>query len=239
MKRNACLILGLMIVLGNVVSADEDELTRSISVTGTVETKIAPDRIVWDIDLTDTDKIMTEAKARSDEKVRAVVALREKLGVAEGDLETGRVRIRREYERDQHGNRNAFKHFVVSRSVKIRQRDLKRFDEFLDTLVASAEMEVNFRYESSRMHEVRAETRLKALRAAQKKATDMADIVGAQLGPVLTINEHAQGGRWQGGYISNNSYPTHSPPSVDLATETFVPGAITVKMTVYATFELK
>ena len=237
MRRNVTVGLALLFILGKVALAQEDEPVRSISVSGTVETKTAPDQIVWRISLTDTDKSMREAKVRNDQKVKSVVALREKLGVGEGDLETGRVNIRREYERDQHGRRGDFKHFVVSRSVTIRQRDLKRFDEFLDTLVASTEMEMSFGFESSRIHEVRAETRLKALQAAKDKAAAMAKVVGAKLGRALTINEHAQGDRLQSP-MSNTAY-VHSTPTVDLATEKFVPGAINVRVTVYATFELE
>ena len=237
MREGITLIVGLMLMLGNVASAAEDGPIRSISVSGTVETKTAPDQIVWRINLTDTDKDMRAAKAGNDEKVKSVVVLRERLGIGEGDLETGRINIRREYERDQHGRRADFKHFVVSRSVTIHQRDLKRFDEFLDTLVASAEMEVSFSFESSRVHEIRAETRLKALQAAKDKAAAMAEVVGARLGPVITINEHAQGDRWQSP-ISNAGF-VQSTPTVDLATDRFVPGAISVQVTVYASFELE
>ena len=140
------LALGLTLLANSAAAADDDK--RSISVTGTVETKVAPDEIVWRISLSATDTNLAKAKARSDEQVKSVVALRDKLRIAEGDLETGTMSVNREYERDARGMRGNFKGFVVSRSVTIRERDLKRFDEFLDTLVASTEMEVYFNYES-------------------------------------------------------------------------------------------
>lgn len=239
MTRMIGVALSLTLMLGGLCTAEGETPVRSISVSGTVTTKTAPDQIVWRIDLTETGADMRAAKARSDEKVRSVLALREKLGVDEGDLETGRVNIRREYQRDPHGNRGNFKHFIVSRSVTIRQRDLKRFDEFLDALVASAEMEVNFSSESSKIHEVRAETRLKALQAAKNKAEAMAEVVGAKLGQVLTIDEHLKSGRGTSPWMNNNAIARHSVPSVDLATDRFVPGAIEVRETVYATFELE
>ncbi len=229
---------GLMMMSVNVVMAQEANLVRSISVTGTVEAKTAPDQIVWRVSLQDTDKVMRAAKVRSDERVKAVVQLREKLGIGEGDIETGTVSIRREYERDGQGRRGAFSHFVVSRLVTIRQRDLSRFDEFLDSLVSSTEMEVSFSYQSSEIREVRAAARLDALRAARKKAAAMAETVGASLGRVLTINEHPPGEGNRTSVFSNAMHSV-STPSVDLATETFVPGAINVSVTVYATFELE
>ncbi|MBN2180846.1 MAG: SIMPL domain-containing protein [Sedimentisphaerales bacterium] len=235
MKSIIYTAVGLILLSGTVVLAAEGSPVRSISVTGTIETKTAPDHILWQITLTDTDVNMLEAKKRNDEKVKAVVALQEKLGIAEGDLETGQVSVNREYER----NTRAFKHFLVRRGVTIRQRDLKRFDEFLDSLVSSTEMEVWFSFESSSMYEVRAETRLKALKAAQEKAKAMAEVVGARIGRVLTINEHAQADQRQGSMLSNTAWVQSTPPTVDLASDKFVPGAITVKVTVYATFELE
>jgi uncharacterized protein YggE len=217
--------------------AQGEKPVRSISVSGTVETKTAPDRIVWRISLTDTNVSLLDAKKANDKSIRAVIALREKLGIEEGDLETGQMSVRREYERDQRGERGAFKHFVVTRSATMVQRDLKRFDEFLDALVSSAEMEVNFSFESSRIHEVRADTRLKALAAAKDKAEAMAKAVGAKLGRAIAINEHPQNDPGRNPF-SNSAY-VQSIPAADLATDRFVPGAINVQVTVYATFELE
>jgi uncharacterized protein len=230
-------VLGLMLLAGTVASGAEDKSARSISVSGTVETKVAPDQILWRISLTATDTNLSKAKARGDEQVKSVVALRQKLGIAEGDLETGQVNVNREYERDQRGSRGNFKYFVVNRAITIRERDLKRFDECLDTLVSSTDMEVYFNFESSRVREVRAETRLKALQAAKQKAAAMAEAAGAKLGRVLAINEHSasESGR---SMASNAAYVQSTPPA-DLTTETFVPGAISVPVTVYVTFELK
>jgi uncharacterized protein len=224
--------------LSNVAALGaEENPVRGISVSGTVETKVAPDQILWHISLSATDTNLAKAREKSDAQVKSVVALREKLGIAEGDLETGQVNVSRDYERDQRGARGNFKGFLVSRSVTIKEKDLKRFDEFLSTLLTSTEMEVYFNFESSKLRDVRADTRLKALQAAKQKAVAMADALGAKLGKVLSINEYLaseSGGR---SMLSNSSY-TQSTPPADLTTETFVPGAISVPVTVYVTFEL-
>ena len=238
MARQMTLLLAALTAIGcGTLRADEGPPPRSISVSGTAVMKAAPDQIVWHIELTDFDKDMRKAKQRNDAKIEAVLALREPLDIGPHDLDTGRLAISREYERDQRGQRGAFKHYRVSRSVTIRQTDLKRFDEYLDKLVASSEMEVSFSYESSQIHDVRAETRLKAMAEAKKKAAEMARVVGAELGKVLVINEHSPNQR----YFSpmSNAAFSHSPPPVDAASDRFVPGAISVQVSVYVTFELK
>jgi len=237
MRRGITLTFTLLCLLCASAVAQEQAPVRSISVSGTVESRTAPDQIMWQINLIDTDKDMLVAKTQNDEKIKAIVALQGKLGVGKIDFETGQLSIRREYERGAQGRRGAFKHYVVKRRVTIRQRDLNRFDEYLDAFVASAEMEVDFDYISSRIHEVRAETRLLALKAAQEKAAAMAAVVGAKLGAVITINEGASEHRHQRALLANAAV-VESTPDSDLATETFVPGAITVSITVHATFEL-
>lgn len=238
MKRIAVAVFAVLLlpVAGKAQTAEERPL-RTISVAGTVEVQTAPDQIVWWVGLTHLDKDLFAAKRRNELRLKALLVVREKLGLEEGDIETGPLSIRREYQRDERGNRGDFKYFVVSRSVTIRQRDLKRFDEFLDAICGPGDAEVEFRFESSRIHQVRADTRLKALRAAKEKAAAMAAVVGAKLGKVVTVNEYLQGESSRA-IFSNAAYFESRPP-VDVATGTFVPGSIPVQVTVYATFELE
>jgi len=237
MRSAASLVFGLIFLSGTVVLAAEESRVRSISVSGTVRVTTAPDHIVWRISLGDNDKDLLTAKKKSDEKVKAVLGLQKTLEVGGDDIETGPIIVRREYESDQFRNRGNFKYFVVHRSITIRQRDLKRFDEFLDSLVSSTDMEASFSFGSSHIPEVRAEARRKALKIAKDKAVDMAAVLGAKLGPVLTIDEHQQN-EGQRDSNSNSNY-TESRVAADVATGTFVPGGIAEQVTVYATFALE
>ncbi len=213
---------------------------RTISVSGTAVTRTKPDTVVWHITTSDFDKDLMSAKESSDKKLKAIIGLREELGIGPEDLETGQLSIQREYETDERGHRTEFKHFAVSRGVTIRQRDLNRFDEFFSRLVSSAEMEVSVSFESSRIYELRAETRLKALRIAQDKAGAMAKELGADVGKVLTIDEQGPSGRSFSSPFSNAMFVEPvSRPEVDTTSGTFAPGDIEVRVTVYASFEIE
>lgn len=240
MMRFSAILSILLMCSVSTAFAQSPQPLRMISVTGTVETKVAPDMVVWHINLSDEHETLSVAKTASDKNVKAIIALREKLGIKAGDLQTGTMSIRKEYHQDERGRRLEFKHFRVYRSITIRQRDLKRFDEYIDAFVASAEMEVSFSFQNSKIHEVRAETRLKALKVARDKANDLAQAVGAKLGKVLTIDEHGpgNGNRMHFNQLSNAANYSQ-PPGVDQAGGTFVPGAIDVKMTIYTTFKLE
>ena len=220
--------------------ADESYPIRTISVTGTAVMKTTPDLIRWRIQVTDNDMDLPRAKRSNDRKIEGILGLRGELDIAEGDLETGPVSVRRVYKRDEEGKRtDEFDYFQVRRSVIIRQRDLKRFDEFLEKLVATAEMEVNFNFESSRRHELRAETRLKAMQIAKDKAQKMAEVVDAARGKAITVDEYPPFGRPRSFGGNNLYFDPRSDPVADIASGTSAPGAIEVKVTVYVTFELQ
>ena len=240
MNMKLCMVAVMIAGMSaGAVGGEAESPPRTISVSGTAVTRTVPDTIVWHITVSDYDKDLLRAKESSDVKLKAILELRDELGIKPDDLETGHVRIQREYDRDERGRRGDFKHFAVTRSVTIRQRELKRFDEFFSGLVSSAQMEVSLSFESSRLYELRAETRLKALRLAREKAEAMAGELGAKLGRILTIDEHRPTGRLLD-LMSNAMFVDRgSRPEVDASSGTFAPGAIEVQVTVYTTFGIE
>jgi len=239
MRTSLCLAtisLAVLSVCG--AFAAEEEIPR-ISVTGTAVTRTIPDEALWHITISEFDQTPLPPKDRSDEKLRAILSLAKKLEVAPEDIQSGSLSIRREYNRDEHGRQTTFKHFAVSRRVTLKQRDLTRFDEFAAKLLTAGDMEVSFNLQSSKVHELRAETRLEAMRLAKQKADAMCREVGATTGRALRIEEHRDRNR---GFdaLSNNGFIVDSggPEAADLTQGTFAPGAIEVRITVYVDFEI-
>jgi uncharacterized protein YggE len=190
--------------------------------------------------ISEFDQTPLPAKERCDEKIKKILALARQLEVAQEDVQTGSLNIRREYNHDEHGRQTTFKHFVVGQSVTVRQRDLTRFDEFISTLLTAGDMEVSFHPESSRALELRAETRLKAVRLAREKARAMCREAGGDVGRPLRIQEYKEGRSGLDWYASNNmefAVPGEALP--DVSEGTFAPGAIEIRVTVYADFEIK
>ena len=58
MRYMIVVVVAVTLALADGASAQESRHLRSISVTGTVETKTAPDQIVWRISLVDRDPNM-------------------------------------------------------------------------------------------------------------------------------------------------------------------------------------
>jgi uncharacterized protein YggE len=112
--RVLILSICLIFLFCSTLAGKEYDPVRAISVSGTVEWKMAPDHIVWTISLTDSDKDLAKAKAMSDDKAKSVIVLQDKLSLNDGDLQTGRIFIKREYERDRQSHPIEFKHFEIN-----------------------------------------------------------------------------------------------------------------------------
>lgn len=222
-----------LLVLATTHARAEDE-SRKITVTGTAVVRSVPDVIVWKISTTDQDPELNTAKKSSDAKLRAILGLREELAIAPEDVQTGHLRIRKVYERDRQNNQQEFKYFEVTREVTIKQRDLKRFDEYLTKLTSAAEMDLEFSFESTRYHELRRMTQVEAVRVAREKAKTMVEELGAKLGEVLTIEEPEP--TYQS-WASNRAFTNPSSPE-DSSSGTFAPGAIEIQVSVRVAFAI-
>lgn len=243
MKKSmlATVILLAFCVMSHATDVKDSERTITVSGTATIQT--VPDMIVWSISTLDESRNLVEAKDSSDRKLKSIMALINELGVKPEEVQTGYLNINREYNQDSNGRRLDFKGFSVRRGITITQRDLKRFDEYLTKLVTSAEMEVSFRFDTSRMTALRWDTRLKALEIAKEKAEAMTKIVNGKVGKVLRIEEpppvdHRFGSPYTNNIALDNSMGQTDHPA-DIAEGTFAPGSMEIKMTVVAVFEIE
>ena len=233
--------LFVLLFICSTVAAEDIKLSpRHVSVTGTSIARVQPDTVVWHINIRRMNKELAKAQAECDEGVKKVLALRTDLKLKPEEAQTGYLSVQKIYDRDQAGNQTSFRHFQVERSITLRQRDTSRFDAVLAGLVAASDVEVSYSLESSAYHEVRAKTRLEAVKAARKKATEMTELLGGKLGRVLRIAEPQE--HWGGSsYLSNSNSAFSSPRAAepDEAPGTFAPGAIEVKVSIEVAFEIE
>ena len=207
--------------------------SRYISVTGTALTRTTPDMVVWHVVTTTADKSLVRAKEQSDSQMQAILATTRELGVQPEDVQTGFLDVRKEYE--QWGD---FKEFTVTREVTIKQRDISQYDAVLTGLVKSADMEVRHTLETTKLQEIRAQTRLRAVSSARDKAEAMAGALGAKLGDLHMIMEHQD--MIYGSLDANSNVRDITDPFGDSdSASTFAPGSIEVEVSVGVEFGLK
>jgi len=236
MARLSLLVCLLAVTL---VAADDNLSPRHVSVTGTTVARVQPDTVVWNITVKRTNRDLAKAQGESDESVKKILALRSELKVKPEDAQTGYLSVRKVFDRDQAGNQTSFRHFEVVRSITLRQRDTKGFDNVLAKLVAAEDVEVSYQLESSEYHKLRAKTRLEAVKAAREKAAAMTELLGAKLGRVLRVAEPKE--TWSSSFssVSNSAFAAPRQAEPDEAPGTFAPGAIEIKVSIEVDFEIE
>ncbi len=239
-KSAAAVILALTTLVTFAHPARAEDVPRSVKVTGTAVARVMPDTVVWTVSVTDTDANLKLARDANDERVRNVLALRDKLGIDAKDLQTGNLRIQKVFERDRSGNQGAFRHYSFQRTIVLRQRDTAKFDDVLQDLTGTENVEISYSLESADFHKVRRETRLRAVKVAKEKASEMTSLLGAKLGHVVTIDETSAGrDSWRGSPASNAAFYSGPPAQPDDVEGTFAPGSIEIRVSVDIRFAIE
>lgn len=235
------LVIAALCLAGSA-SAEESKFSpRHVAVTGTAVTRVQPDTVVWHISIRRANKELAKAQRDCDEGVKKVLALGETLKLKPEDMQTGHLSIQKIYDRDQAGNQTSFRHFQIDRHLTLKQRDTSKFDEILTQLVATSDIEVSYNLESSTYHKARANTRLEAVKAAQRKAKDMTELLGSKLGRPLRIAEPVESMGFSTGTNNfvNSVVAGSRPAEPDETPGTFAPGSIEIRVSIEVAFELE
>ena len=233
------LVTSVVAFAGGVTTAEEIKLSpRHVAVTGTSISRVAPDTVVWQINIRRINRELTKAQAECDDGVKKVLALQAELKLKPEDVQTGYMSVQKIYDHDVNGNQTSFRHFLVDRHVTLRQRDLSRFDAILAKLIATEDIEVGYGLESSELTTIRGKTRLDAVKAARTKAIEMTELLGAKVGRVLRIAEPQE---FHGmPMMANRAFAVGMQKAeTDDNGSTFAPGTIEVKVSVEVAFEIE
>jgi len=222
--------VGMIAVLVGTLISPGAALARSITVSGQADTLAVPDQAVWVVNIADRGQDLGEVKEANDAKFAAILGAAEKIAAVRDDRSLGGIRVDRVYDRDEWGRAREFSHFEVSRTLRLRQRDLSKFEEALSLLIGAADVEVHFQYEVSGAPEIMDRLRLQAFDAARRKAAALAQRAGLGLGAVMEISEFPPAQESRG-----FSMELPAPPVWDVGS----PQARSLAARVYVQFELR
>jgi uncharacterized protein YggE len=135
------------------------------------------------------------------------------------------------------GGENRFMGYLGKMEIRVLLRDLNRLEELLSGAVEAGANELNsIQFQTSRLKEIRAEARQRAVAAAREKAEIYCEAAGVALGNVLHIedvNPNVLRGSGEGHTV------TESQPVDDGSSRAFEPGSIVVGAAVMIAFDLK
>lgn len=221
-------ILGIMLVLvGISPTAAQESIVRRVTVIGRGEASARPDTAHVSIGVQTEAPTAQEALAQNNEQMTAIIARLRELGIADPDIQTSNFSI---YPRHDNETSNVIG-YVVSHSVTVTIRNLDQAGMLLDQVVQLGANRINgisFSVDNPEAYFDIA--RANAMTDARRKAEQLASLAGAQLGPVLIIDE-----------TSSGSPPLRSPvpetaPVADVPIE---PGEQQFRVQIQVTFELQ
>ncbi len=213
-----------------------------ITVSGQAEVRVPPDEVVFTLGVESVDKDISEAKKRTDDSVKEVLAIAKKNNVKAEDVQTSFISAQPKYNTDDvdyEQRRNMKREFVgyqVSKTIAVILRDISRFDSMLsDVLRAGVTRLSNVEFRDSQLRKHRDQARAMAIKAAQEKASLMAREIGQSIGPAYSITEG--GGDYTPRAASQNVSSSISGDSSDRESA-IAPGSISVTAQVTVRFRL-
>jgi uncharacterized protein len=206
MKRSWMSTLLLLIVLflslTLAIAAQDVDKLPVITVTGIAEVLVAPDEVVFSLNVTKTNKDLQTAKRLNDESVGKILELARRFAVTPQNIKTDYISVEMKYESvrnaktkifDEDGDevgKRIFRGYEVSKTVIVRLTDISRFEEFFGEILKTGLTEVNsVKFETSKLRENKDKARDLAIKAAQEKAVALTASIGQTIGKAVRITE--------------------------------------------------
>src|SRR5215203_346977 len=188
--RAATTALLVLFAAAALVSAQTPPEPPHVTVAGEAEMNIAPDEVVFDVTLQHFSKELKAAKTQTDERLKGLIGLARKHGVAESDTQTDYVKVE---PRFKGGNdTKTFLGYWVRKDLVFTLRDVTRAEGLLSELLDYGVWRINsISFSTSQMRRHRDQARAMAMKAAQEKAAALAGAVGQKIGKAISIEEEA------------------------------------------------
>ncbi|MBG6235321.1 uncharacterized protein YggE [Pedobacter sp. CAN_A7] len=187
------LALAFVALFTTAAMAQQVDLRKKITVSGSAEREVTPDIIYISISLKEylkdgNSKKKVEMTTIENQLVAAVQAAgipKENLTI--NNLSSYNYATKKKKDPD----------FLASKQYRLKVSDLNKFNDIMDAIDPKGIAYTNIEsYDYSKMEELKKELKVKALQAAKAKALYMVTALGNDLGSVLDIQD-----------ISNESFP--------------------------------
>lgn len=160
-----------------------------LAVHGEAREEVVPDLFPLALSLSETSKDISGTQERIEALAMQILAIADRMKIAESDLTVANLAISPEYDYDNEKEEQIFLGNSYQREIKVRFHSLDRMREFIAALPADKMLKVDTgKFESSRADVMRRELLKKAIENAHDIATALAAGVGRKLGPVHTIS---------------------------------------------------
>lgn len=218
---------------GSALGASAVE-SKVITVVGQGEARGVPDQARVNVGVDVLDQDVAQAVAKNETTVDAILKSLAGLGIAKEDIQTSNYSL---YAEQKYGDQGAegISGYRVSNQVSVTIREIERVSEVLKAVIgAGANSIYGVEFILSDPAALESQARADALSDAQKRASELAQISGVELGGILSISE-----------VITPVFPVlrygmgGGAESVAAAAPSIAPGQVSVSAQVQVTYELK
>lgn len=192
MKSTLRAAAAFLVLLAAAATAPAQERPEPphVTVAGEAELNVAPDEVRFDVTLQSFGKELKTAKTQTDERLKGLIALARRHGVAESDTQTDYVKVEPRFKGND--DAKAFLGYWVRKDLVFTLRDVTRAEGLLSEVLDYGVWRINsISFSTSQMRKYRDQARALAMKAAQEKAAALAGAVGQKIGRAITIEEDA------------------------------------------------
>jgi uncharacterized protein len=228
---------------------------RSISISGTAEQRIAPDRATLVFKVTTRSKRPSEAQLENEQLSAKVIAAIKEAGAETKEINPGGLDITQETVREQNPlipiqERESsidVMYFAVSSEVTVVTVNLGNVGKIVRGAFDGGATTGSVQFSSTKMRKLADDARAAAMKAAVQKAEALIEIAGAKRGEVISINlddyrydPYRYGGtdRRVINNAQNSAAAADIPDTPSEMSDQFGGGMITVSATVSAVFAI-
>ena len=178
----------LALFASGAVRADDDDTIRSITVTGTAESRVAPDMAMLSMAVVEEDIAVDAARSRADAIVASALETLRAAGIEAGDIDTSALRVDPQYRWQESTRRQILTGYRITRGIEVRLLDLDRLGSLLVSLSEAGVNRIDAPAPGLQNREaVYQEVLAAAAENARQRATVLAATLGESLGAVLSV----------------------------------------------------
>jgi len=227
----ACFIVSAQ----STVAQDSCYHPRLISVSGTAETSVAPDKVLLTVGVEGRDRDLDTAKAQHDRRVKKIIAEARNAGVDPKYIQTSSIQMNPAYSEEKVPR---FLAYEITQTIRVTLKDLSKYEFLVTELIKGGVNRIDsveFQVDDSRKY--KDETRLKAIRSAKEKATAMAAELGQTIGKPWEINEETENSMYSYANTRVSAGVDYRSPAQN--EPTVAPGQVSVRSSVRVSFQLE
>lgn len=219
--------------------------SRTISVSGRAEQRIAPDLATLTLSVKTVKRLPLDAQRENEQLSGKVIAALKDAGAVSKEINPSGLVIEEtsHTEELEDGRSVTVPDVIVTSEVVVRTKSLDRVRALLSSAFAAGATNGRIEFSTTKLRQLRDDARDEAIKAAVEKAGALTKGAGARRGQVLSISE--DNFRYWGMESQNaansiqNSQQSPSAATPDEMSDQFGGGMITVSATVSATFAIE